>query len=117
MPDAARAFQSIDQSTAGERAAQVRLNLGSDRVVGVADPGDVGRDIERRRKRPAALVRDRHAEFARDQLGAEIVWVTTERSATHAPTLEQRPQVGDEPIVSREQLVELSAARNVLILE
>jgi hypothetical protein len=37
--------------------------------------------------------------------------------ATRATTLEQRTQVGDESVVTGHQLVQLSAAGNVLIFE
>ena len=43
--------------------------------------------------------------------------MAAERGAARAAALEQRPQVGDEAIVTRHQLVQLAAGRDVLILE
>ena len=117
IPAAARAWHSIDQSATNKRAAQVWLDLCSDCVVRVTDPRHVGRDVERRRKRPTALVGHTHTKLARDELRAEIVRMTAKRRATGAPLLDERPQIGDEAIVSREEFVELAAAGDVLILE
>ena len=85
--------------------------------VGEADPAHVRCHVERRGERRALLVGDEHAELARDQLGAEIVRMAAERGPAGAAPLEERPQVGDEAIVPRHQLVQLPAARDVLVLE
>ena len=43
--------------------------------------------------------------------------MTAERRPASAAPLEQRPKIGDEPIVAGHQLVELTARGDVLILE
>ena len=64
------------------------------------------------------LIGHHHAQLAGDELGAEIVWMTAERRTVGSPApLEQRAQIGNEAIVARHQLVELPAARDVLIFE
>src|SRR5919199_321359 len=71
-PTRDEASASSDESATYQRALQVRLEARLQRLVRVPDPGNVGRDIERRSEWTAAFVGYRHAELARDQLRAEI---------------------------------------------
>src|SRR5918912_4616540 len=103
-----------------ERRAQQRLDLCLYPRVRVADPGHVRLDRQRRAQLPAFNVRDDDARLARDQLRAEVVRVAAD--AERAPALpqqllHQRPQVGREAVVPRHQLVELPAARRVLVFK
>src|SRR5437762_9314311 len=95
----------------------MRLDPRLHRLVRVADPGDVGCDVERRAEWTAAFVGYRHAELACDQLRAKIVRMAAERSSARPAPLEKRTKIGHEPIVPGHQLVELTASADVLILE
>src|SRR5262245_8376631 len=99
---------SSDQSAPGQRALELRLDARPQRLVRIANPRHVGRDIERRGQWSAALVRHRHTELAGDELRAEIVRMAAEGSGS-VSLAEQRSQIGDEPIVPGHQLVELAA--------
>ena len=70
---------SFDQAPPGQRSLQDGLDQCSEHRVRIADPADVGRHVERRAERPAALIGDRYAKLARDELRAEIVRMTTQR--------------------------------------
>src|SRR5688500_18950771 len=95
----------------------MRLDRGSECGVCVADPGHVRRDVEGRRELAAVLVGDRHAQLTRDELRAEVVWMTAQGAAPRPAPFDERSEVGDEPIMTGHQLVELAPCADVLILE
>src|SRR2546423_2560910 len=111
----------FEKSARVERRTQKRLDLAAYVFVRVARPRALARDAGRGAERPARRrVCHDDARLARDQLGAEVVGVTAdaEREAArrqHAP--HERAQVCDEAVVPGHQLVELTARREVLILE
>src|SRR6266542_4501520 len=109
-----------EEPTRRERVTQCRLDLRANLRISVTHPGDVRVDIQRRVQRLAMLVGHEDPKLAGDQLRAEIVWMAADAEReppAREQRLHQRTQVGDEPIVSGDQLVQLSAGRDVLILE
>src|SRR5215208_6778204 len=88
-----------------------------ERLVGKAHPTHVGRHVERRGQWTAVFDGDRYAQLARDEFGAEVVRVAAQRGTAWAVPLEERPQVGDEAIVPRHELVQLPASGDVLVFE
>ncbi len=96
------------------------LDLRPDRLVRVSDPGDVRVHVERRGETTSALIGDDDSELARDELGREVIGVGADAKGDPPRRGERgkdRPQVGDEAIVAGRELVELPAARDVLVLE
>src|SRR5256885_17186904 len=97
--------------------SNMRMDKCLERGGRVADPADIRCHIKRRVEPCALLVGTQSSERARDQFRAQIVRMTAERGPTGPLTLEQRSQIGAEAIVTRNKLVKLTAARDVLILE
>src|SRR6185295_18605994 len=108
---------SIDQSTPRQRAPKMWLDECLEGGVRIADPAYIRGHVEWRAERHALLVGHQNAELTRNQLRAEIVRVAAERGPAATTTFEERSQISDETIVARHQLVELAAARDVLVLE
>ena len=85
-------------------ALQQRLDLRADLLVGVADPGHVRLDVERRVERPArGSVTMTPASRAISSVDRSYGWQQMPRRSPRAARLRlhQRPQVGDEPVVAR----------------
>src|SRR6185295_112817 len=108
---------SIDQSSPRQRASKMWLDECLEGGVRIADPAYIRGHVEWRAERHALLVGYQNAVLTRDQLRAEIVRVAAERGPTGTMTFEERSEISDEAIVARHQLVELAAARDVLVLE
>src|SRR5690606_18545013 len=106
-----------EHAPACEGPEQVRLDMLAERLVRVSHPAHVRRHVEGGVKRPPALVGYGDAELPRDQLCAQIIWMAAECGAARTTPLDEWAQVGDEPIVTRHEFVELAAGRDVLILE
>src|SRR5580658_4863985 len=89
-------------------------------LVGVADPRDVGVEVERSIETPVRFVGDDHAGFARDQLRTEIVRMAAQaglKAAFEEDRREERTQIGEKSIVADHEFVELATGRQVLVFE
>src|SRR3712207_8513676 len=87
-------------------------DLVADRRVRVADPGDLSGKIQRCREPPSALVGEHHAGLARDQLGAQVVWVAAQaefRATSPEQGLHEWTQVGYPAVVAHRELIQLPA--------
>src|SRR5689334_22540032 len=99
---------------------QRRLDSLANARVCVADPRDVRIDIERRVDWFTRRTGDDYAALVRDERRANVVRMAAERrrqAARGDDRLQQRPNVGNESIPAGNQLVELTARRQILILE
>ncbi len=78
----------------------------------VADPGDRGHVVQRHGQRIAPGIGDDATRFFEHQGRADVVGM-----AGQTIVRDERAQVGDETIPARDQLVELPAGREVLVVE
>src|SRR5262249_4279095 len=110
----------IQQPASPKSLSQQRFDLTSDVLVCIAHPCYVGFEIQWCPKRLTQRVGYNHAHFSGDQLGTQVVWMAA-YSMSEASLIEdrlhERSQVCSETIVTGNQFVELSAARQVLIFE
>ena len=83
-----------------------------ERRVRVADPRHRRRGVERHVERRAARIGDDAARLLEQHRGADVVGVARERVG-----VDERAQVGDEAVAAGDQLVELPARRDVLVVE
>src|SRR5712692_8767748 len=111
---------NIQQAAMRERALQERLDLPLNMTIRVACPRDVGFHIKRRSQSFSPGVRYDDAHFARNEFRAQIIRMATYAKREPSPIQQgfhQRPQIGNETIVPRHQLIELAATRKILIFE
>jgi 23S rRNA (uracil1939-C5)-methyltransferase len=109
-----------EETSTPECGDEQRLDALGERRVRIADPGDGRLDVERRVERPAVGARHADARFLGDQHRAHVVGVTAKArrlSALGEDPVEERPEIGIEPVVPHAELVELAAGADVLILE
>src|SRR5579885_2153179 len=95
-----------------------RLDLVAQLGVGVANPGDLAENVDRRAQSLARGVGDEHPRFARDELRREVVGMAANAERAALPAQErfdERAKVGDPPVVAGDELVELAAGGDVLI--
>src|SRR5438105_11502502 len=125
VPTAVSMPHTLPSSTRREPVGREHLwehrpNLLPDLTVREADPRHVGAHVERRREALATRVDHDHTGRACNRLGAQIVRVATEAEGVAAlaqQRLDERTQVRDPSVVSHQQLVELTAGGDVLVLE
>src|SRR5436190_142113 len=103
---------ALQQATTPQRRLQHRLDRAAQRLIRVPDPRHVGGYVERCVESPARGVGDADAGLTGDELGAQIIGVAAQPCRP-----DQRTQIGDEPVVTRHQLIKLAAGRRILVLE
>src|SRR5262245_17211669 len=113
-------YGNRQQTAASQRTLQRGLDTLAHARIRVSDPRDVRFDVERRVNRTANAVGKNDTQLLSDHCGADVVWMTTQRvgqTARGVNRLREGPDVGDEPVPPCHQLVQLTARREVLILE
>lgn len=103
---------SFDLGEAGKERQEQGLGALAKRCVRIADEPHRGGGVEGSVEIASLEIGDDHAVSSRDGQGADVIGVTGEPLRS-----EERARVDDEPVVPRDELVELSAGRDVLIFE
>src|SRR5215470_19724700 len=110
----------LQQAAPSEGLLEQRLDFVSNPSVRIACPGYVGFQIQRRAQGIAARVSDDDAHLSRDHFGAKIIRMAAYpkcQPASVQQRFHKRAQVGNETVVPGHKLIELSAARQVLVFE
>src|SRR6184192_2124073 len=93
------------------------FEFSAQRVIRERGPRYAGGHVHRCVERASAAIGDDDARLLGDQQRGAIVRVTAESFRLTLKGVEERAQVGIEAVVPDDQLVELSAGRDVLVVE
>ena len=109
-----------EETPTPERGHEQRPDARRERLVRVADPGDRRLDVERGVDGPAVGRRHAYARFLGDERRAHVVGMAGEArrlSPLGEDSIEERAEIGVETVVPGDELVQLPARADVLILE